>query len=837
MLEFDASEKNVPMEPNENAIAQEARRALQAVVSRGRRRLFFKRFVDGLAIETAAAVGMGSLIAIFTSLDFDVPGYAWGGVLLPFVVGAIEAASIYWRRSNIEIARQIDKANALGDRLSSSIDFLGQPQLNAWMEVQLQSTLRAIDGKNVQDALVAKTFEFTTPRHARACAVAAILTIVAVSIAEMAPLWQNDGDLASEENAKTEKTAPNLPPADKLLLQKQIEQIAQDVEQSSDKRFEKALRELESILDDDEAGKLSAEEYEKRLNALEKILEEQTNDVPSRDEQNALDASVRDAVKALTQMKEDPETREVAKALEENDYDKAADILRDLLKSADPKDRKKLEKLSRMFGDLAKNLDPTDPKLKEALKKNKNLIDDLKKTLGDKKLSAEDQKAFEEAAKKLRQAENEAQQRQDSARQDQNAENSENSAEQTAGKEQDPNDRGTSKASEAIDKLKNALEEQARQTGKNGADEQTGDERGNDGNTNDEGEYDEQRNAPNDANADGEGKNDEQRNAPNDDDSQNSGESPAENALRDLANQKKAQQQRTALQNLVNKAREDAENKGNDAPNRDADERERQKNVEDFLDRAKGQPPKRPPQDDDPNSGKTESQKEESNPQNAPDGSEQGQAERQDDQSGSEQGQAERQDDQSGSEQGQADQSGSEQGQAERQDNQSGSEQGQAERQDNQSGSEQGQADQSGSEQGQADQSGSEQGQADQSGSEQGQAERQDNQSGSEQGSQSGTAEVGTELESGNEPKQDRDPIDVQYRDEALKSQGGVADPGDMTTQQIIEHAGQKGFANQPYREVFQTYEKAAESVLDNETIPQGYRRYVEKYFDMIRPQ
>ena len=777
------------MEPNENAIAQEARRALQAVVSRGRRRLFFKRFVDGLAIETAAAVGMGSLIAIFTSLDFDVPGYAWGGVLLPFVVGAIEAASIYWRRSNIEIARQIDKANALGDRLSSSIDFLGQPQLNAWMEVQLQSTLRAIDGKNVQDALVAKTFEFTTPRHARACAVAAILTIVAVSIAEMAPLWQNDGDLASEENAKTEKTAPNLPPADKLLLQKQIEQIAQDVEQSSDKRFEKALRELESILDDDEAGKLSAEEYEKRLNALEKILEEQTNDVPSRDEQNALDASVRDAVKALTQMKEDPETREVAKALEENDYDKAADILRDLLKSADPKDRKKLEKLSRMFGDLAKNLDPTDPKLKEALKKNKNLIDDLKKTLGDKKLSAEDQKAFEEAAKKLRQAENEAQQRQDSARQDQNAENSENSAEQTAGKEQDPNDRGTSKASEAIDKLKNALEEQARQTGKNGADEQTGDERGNDGNTNDEGEYDEQRNAPNDANADDEGKNDEQRNAPNDDDSQNSGESPAENALRDLANQKKAQQQRTALQNLVNKAREDAENKGNDAPNRDADERERQKNVEDFLDRAKGQPPKRPPQDDDPNSGKTESQKEESNPQNAPDGSEQGQAERQDDQSGSEQGQAERQDDQSGSEQGQADQSGSEQGQA------------------------------------------------DQSGSEQGQAERQDNQSGSEQGSQSGTAEVGTELESGNEPKQDRDPIDVQYRDEALKSQGGVADPGDMTTQQIIEHAGQKGFANQPYREVFQTYEKAAESVLDNETIPQGYRRYVEKYFDMIRPQ
>lgn len=58
-----------------------------------------------------------------------------------------------------------------------------------------------------------------------------------------------------------------------------------------------------------------------------------------------------------------------------------------------------------------------------------------------------------------------------------------------------------------------------------------------------------------------------------------------------------------------------------------------------------------------------------------------------------------------------------------------------------------------------------------------------------------------------------------------------------MTTREIIESAGQKGFASQPYRDVFQTYEKAAESVLDNETVPKGYRRCVEKYFDMIRPQ
>ena len=705
--------EDVQMQENENAIAQDAKRALCDIVARGRRRLFFTRFVDSLAVDIAAAVAISAAVGACAFWGFGVPCYAWSGVVLPFIVGAVWAASHYWRRSDIEIARQIDKANGLGDRLSSSIDFLGQAEQSAWMKVQIESTRQSIETDERRNALVSKAFGFSTPRHWRACALVSVLAIAAAASVGLASIWRPAGDVAVV-GSEPEIATPNLAPAERLLLQEQIDKLAQDVEQSGDKRFEEALKELESILADDDAGKLTADEYERRLAALEKKLEDETEEVLAREEQKAIDESIRDAVKALSQMKEDPETRDVAKALEENDYDKAADILRDLLNSTDPKDKKKLEKLSRMFGDLAKNIDPTDPKLKEALKKNKDLVDDLKKKFGNDKLSKEDQKAFEEAAKKLQRAESESQNAGESGQTgEQDGQNSGEQDGQNSGEQdgQNSGERGASAASEALDKFKNALEKQAQQAG-NKDDGKQGEEQG-DG-------------------AQGDGKQSEG--------AQKDGQSPAEDALRDLADRKKAQQNRSALQDLVDKARKDAENKGADAPQSDADAQERQKNVEDFLDRAKGKDPNQKSQDDD---RKSEQQQ------------------------GSEQ-------QQQGSEQ----QQGSQQ-------QQQGSEQQQGSQQQQQQGAD-----------------------------------------GSDSGSGNGTAN-----DASNAPS-----IDVQYRDETIKSQGGGSS-GDMTTQEIIEQAGQKGFASQPYREVFQTYEKAAESVLDNETIPQGYRRYVEKYFDMIRPQ
>ena len=51
---------------------------------------------------------------------------------------------------------------------------------------------------------------------------------------------------------------------------------------------------------------------------------------------------------------------------------------------------------------------------------------------------------------------------------------------------------------------------------------------------------------------------------------------------------------------------------------------------------------------------------------------------------------------------------------------------------------------------------------------------------------------------------------------------------------------GTEGFDKERYKGLWQrkySIEKAAEEILESEEVPQGYKNYVEKYFDMIRPQ
>ena len=95
-------------------------------------------------------------------------------------------------------------------------------------------------------------------------------------------------------------------------------------------------------------------------------------------------------------------------------------------------------------------------------------------------------------------------------------------------------------------------------------------------------------------------------------------------------------------------------------------------------------------------------------------------------------------------------------------------------------------------------------------------------------------AEPGLEPSSGHDTTEgDATSMKVNLKDEKLSGM----DTGQQSTSEIIESAGQKGFASESYKEVYQTYEKAAEEILESEEVPQGYRNYVEKYFDMIRPQ
>ncbi len=54
---------------------------------------------------------------------------------------------------------------------------------------------------------------------------------------------------------------------------------------------------------------------------------------------------------------------------------------------------------------------------------------------------------------------------------------------------------------------------------------------------------------------------------------------------------------------------------------------------------------------------------------------------------------------------------------------------------------------------------------------------------------------------------------------------------------QVIESASSDGFAARGYEKVFTEYERHAESVIERDEIPGGYRFYVRRYFQLIRPR
>lgn len=761
--------------------------SIASIVRRGRLRLFWKRCVSISGLCFGACFAIASCLVVASLFLENLEGYFWGLCLVPWLIGVIWACPR--RISSIEIARQIDVSNGLEDRLSSALAFLQESAPTEWMKLQIADATRLLGDASNQKMLLSRAFSAEKPKYLGRCLIFCVAcAVLCASIWGAVHFWAN----APSERLESEAPAalsPNLSEADRALLKDQMEKMAGEhipYDAANDAAFRAAMEELESILEDDRSGKLSKREYERRLAELEKKIDEMARDVPTKEEQNAIDESVREAVRAITQMKEDPETREIAELLEKNAYDEAADILRDLLKSTDPQDKKKLEKLSRMFGDLAKNLDPTDPKLKEAIRRNKDLVDELKKTLDNDKLSQEDREAFEAAAQKMKDFEH----------------TPKNGAQgDRAQADEDATD-ASNKASQTIRRMKNAFEQQA-QSAQNGEEGQGSSEtqEGADGANGDSTKSSETQEGADGTNGDSPKASETQEGA---DGANGDGQKSAEDALRDAARQKKAQQQRDALRDLVDKARNDAKEQAQSTA-QEREQAERQKNVEDFLERAKG--------------------KESAQPSNPNDSQESGTQESGTQESGTQE---------SGTQESGTQESGTqESGTQESGTQESGTqESGTQESGTQESGTQESGTQESGTQESGTQKSGTQESGTQESGTQGGNGDgEQTGAVSSEQDVQVPTAEPG----SGHEISEgDSTAMQVGFRDEALQ---GMASGQGESTGEIIETAGQSGFAGEGYRKVYQTYEKAAESVMDNENIPQGYRRYIEKYFDMIRPQ
>jgi hypothetical protein len=59
---------------------------------------------------------------------------------------------------------------------------------------------------------------------------------------------------------------------------------------------------------------------------------------------------------------------------------------------------------------------------------------------------------------------------------------------------------------------------------------------------------------------------------------------------------------------------------------------------------------------------------------------------------------------------------------------------------------------------------------------------------------------------------------------------------GDASSE-VIYGAAQRGFVGRGYKKVYTDYRTVAERVMNQDEIPPGYRFYVRRYFQLIRPR
>ena len=80
----------------------------------------------------------------------------------------------------------------------------------------------------------------------------------------------------------------------------------------------------------------------------------------------------------------------------------------------------------------------------------------------------------------------------------------------------------------------------------------------------------------------------------------------------------------------------------------------------------------------------------------------------------------------------------------------------------------------------------------------------------------------------------DRTHLDAQSHD---VSAAGIDSGEGSASAEVIYGAAQRGFVGKGYKDIFTEYQSVAEQVIEKDDIPPGYRFYVRRYFQLIRPR
>jgi hypothetical protein len=98
------------------------------------------------------------------------------------------------------------------------------------------------------------------------------------------------------------------------------------------------------------------------------------------------------------------------------------------------------------------------------------------------------------------------------------------------------------------------------------------------------------------------------------------------------------------------------------------------------------------------------------------------------------------------------------------------------------------------------------------------------------------SADVGPGAGVGHDPTRLDDPTQIDSSTQNLRVEGEQNDEGPQVSE-VIRSAADRGFVSRRYRQVHGDYRDHAEEVLERDEVPPGYRFYVRRYFQLIRPR
>jgi hypothetical protein len=94
----------------------------------------------------------------------------------------------------------------------------------------------------------------------------------------------------------------------------------------------------------------------------------------------------------------------------------------------------------------------------------------------------------------------------------------------------------------------------------------------------------------------------------------------------------------------------------------------------------------------------------------------------------------------------------------------------------------------------------------------------------------------GQQWGTGHDPNLSGNATDLKGKTVDVTAAGADTGQG-AASSQVIYGAAERGFVGRGYKQVFTDYQTVAEQALSQDEIPSGYRFYVRRYFQLIRPR